>query len=339
MANEIDLDRSIVVAVVILNWNGASDTIECIDSVLAQSHKALKIYICDNGSTDGSIDIIRRHLLFKNNMSTEDVGDIIKGAQGFQEKVVNIEFVENHENIGFAAGNNAGIRVALLDPTCQFLWIINNDTIVSQSALAAALQRMNDDPKIGICGSTVVYAGGRNVVQAFGGAIYKKWKGASSHIGAFASVSSIPSNPSEIEISLDYVLGAAMLVRREFIEAVGLMSEDYFLYYEEIDWATRGAGRFRLGYAPGSIVWHKEGASIGTAASGGSPLSMYYLYRSRLRFTAKHHPWCLPTVTFWCGVDVLKLLLRRRWPQALAAMQGVAQWPRKGMPHLALKNR
>lgn len=130
-----------------------------------------------------------------------------------------------------------------------------------------------------------------------------------------------------------------MLVRREFIETVGLMSEDYFLYYEEIDWITRGAGRFRLGYAPDSIVWHKEGASIGTAASGGSPLSMYYLYRSRLRFTARHHPRCVPTVLFWCGVDVLKLLRRRRWPQALAAVQGVVQWPRKGMPHLALKHR
>jgi GT2 family glycosyltransferase len=102
-----------------------------------------------------------------------------------------------------------------------------------------------------------------------------------------------------------------------------MMQEDYFLYFEELDWATRGSGRFRLGYAPKSIVYHKEGASIGTDASGGSALSIYYLFRNRIRFTHRFAPAHLMTVLFASWWDILKLVGRGRVTLALAAFRGV----------------
>ena len=127
------------------------------------------------------------------------------------------------------------------------------------------------------------------------------------------------------------VVGAAMLVSRAFLDTVGLMREDYFLFYEEMDWATRAAlpnpaGRlFRLGYAPRSVVFHKEGASIGTAASGGSALSLFYLFRNRLRFSWRFHRRYTPVVLVCALADVARLAARRRWPQAVAALRGVLQ--------------
>jgi GT2 family glycosyltransferase len=119
-----------------------------------------------------------------------------------------------------------------------------------------------------------------------------------------------------------------MLVRRAYLEQIGLMQEDYFLYYEEIDWCTRGKDKFRLGYAPNSLVFHKEGASIGTAASGGSALSTYYLFRSRVRFTARFYSVLLITVLPACAWDIFKLLVKRKFALANAAWRGAMQLPR-----------
>ena len=114
-----------------------------------------------------------------------------------------------------------------------------------------------------------------------------------------------------------------MLLRRELLEQIGLLYEGYFLYYEELDIATRAKGLFKLAYAHDSLVFHKEGASIGTHASGGSPLSLYYLYRNRLRFTARYFPHCLPTVLLFALWELTKFTLKRRWPQALATARGL----------------
>lgn len=322
--------------VILLNWNGFDDTVSCLESLFACESTACRVFVCDNGSTDNSV--VRLQSWAKENCDV-DFACVTSAEIDNDAKLddnVRLAIIENGRNLGFAAGNNVGIRLAIRDPACRYIWILNNDTVVAPDALEQAVARMRTDASIGLCGSTLVYFSDKDTVQAFGGASYNHWRGAGRHLGAFATPDEAPQDPCEIERAMAYVVGAAMLVRREFIEAVGVMNEDYFLYCEEIDWAIRGQNRFRLGYAPGSIVWHKEGASIGTAASGGSPLSMYYLYRSRMRVTARYFPWCLPTVLVACALDIMKLLLRRRWPQALASIQGVFQWSRAGMPHLAL---
>ncbi len=309
--------------VILLNWNGRDHTLECLPGLLQD--ESLSLIICDNGSEDGSLDAFAVFLAERypeRRVQMQDRADISLLSPGPAGCVY---LLRNGANLGFAGGNNPGIRLALRDPACRYVWLLNNDTTVQADTLAKAVARMEQDSRIGICGSSLVYAHTPGVLQAFGGAVYSRWSGRSRHIGAFSRFEDIPVSPEAVECDMSYVVGASMLVRREFIESVGLMQEDYFLYYEEADWAERGKGRFRLGYAPESIVFHKEGASIGTSASGGSPLSVFYLFRNRLRFTWRYHRFFLPSVVAFVALDLLRFVLKGRWPQALAALRGVLQ--------------
>jgi GT2 family glycosyltransferase len=235
--------------------------------------------------------------------------------------------VQNPSNMGFAGGNNVGVRLALNDVSCSYVWLLNNDTTVNAETLPAAVARMQADPTLGICGATLVYAQDRRTVQALGGAAYSPITGRSRHIGAFSTLDSQLMSDDQVEAGMSYVVGASMLVRREFLENVGLMREDYFLYCEELDWALRARGRYRLGYASESIVFHKEGASIGTAATGGSPLSCYYLFRNRLRVSARFFPLYLPLVLVFAVIDATKLAARGQWKNVRAALRGLLQLP------------
>jgi hypothetical protein len=124
-----------------------------------------------------------------------------------------------------------------------------------------------------------------------------------------------------IEKEMSYVSGASMLVSKRFLETVGLMEESYFLYFEEIDWAQRAAGRFKFVYAPGSIVYHKEGGAIGSSGSGRrrSPQSFFWLTRSRLLFTAKYHPEAVPSVTLYSLTNCMQWAVLNRNPRTFRA--------------------
>ena len=290
-----------------------------------------RVVICDNGSTDGSVASLAQALQARFGNAFCQIDRAALDAVVHAPGDTRVWLIANQANLGFAAGNNVGIRFALRDPACSHVWVLNNDTEVAPDALAQALARMQADPSIGICGSTLVYHHDRRTVQALGGASYSCWTGRTRHLGAFGQLADVPLDGEHIERATACVVGAAMLVSRAFLDTVGLMREDYFLFYEEMDWATRAAlpnpagRRFRLGYAPRSVVFHKEGASIGTAASGGSALSLFYLFRNRLRFSWRFYRRYTPVVLLCALVDVARLAARRRWPQAAAALRGVLQ--------------
>lgn len=311
--------------VVLLNWNGWCDTLECLESLLSTLSADASVVVCDNASSDGSVERICEWVV----ANAPDRGPVLLRRDDVLDGAVprtgQVHIVDNGGNLGFAGGNNSGVRLALNDPACSYVWLLNNDTTVERGTLPAAIARMEADPRIGICGSTLMYYHEPDSVQAFGGAVYSRWTGRSRHLGAFARRVDVPDDPRGVEAQMSYVVGASMLVRRAFVERVGYMREDYFLYCEEIDWATRGSKFFRLGYAPDSVVRHKEGASIGTSAVGGSPLSLFYLFRNRVRYAWRFHRAYVPSVLLFCGLDIAKLVLRRRWPQALAAVRGVMQ--------------
>jgi GT2 family glycosyltransferase len=178
----------------------------------------------------------------------------------------------------------------------------------------------------------------RHIAIAADGVVYvNTWSGryyaggflyAESNDQIVRDVSQIPPDPSAVEAQMAYVVGASMLVTRRFVERGGLMEESYFLYSEEGDWALRGrrAG-FRLGYAPKSWVYHKQGSSIGTSPQGGSDLSLFYLYRAKLMFTRRHYPWLLPSVLAWLSWELCKFVLKGAPGKARAAMRGMlAAW-------------
>jgi hypothetical protein len=124
---------------------------------------------------------------------------------------------------------------------------------------------------------------------------------------------------------LDYVEAASVLVTRSFLETVGLMTEDYFLYFEEMDWTLRARGRFRFAYSPQSVVYHKEGGSIGASHKNRnlrSALADFYQARNRLVFTRRYLPWLLPSMCVSVTATAVHRLLSGRWQNAAAVVKG-----------------
>jgi hypothetical protein len=228
--------------------------------------------------------------------------------------------IQTGANLGFAGGNNVGIRYALSRDDCDYIWLLNNDTVVEPDSLSAMVQMAEGDAKLGICGSQIRIYDPPHAIQTMGGRRYIRWSGRTTPLRQFTTprVSTASGAP-------DYIEGASMLISRECLEAIGLLEEGYFLYYEELDLAVRAQRSFRLGYSPASIVYHKEGASIGSAnvRARRSALSDFYQARNRIVFTRRHHPWFLPSVLAATGLSALQRLMIGRPKNSSAILRGM----------------
>lgn len=277
------------VFIIMVNWNGWEDTVECLHSLDKLDYSNYSSIVVDNGSTDSSVQEISR-------------------------RFPDIMLIESDENRGFAGGNNLGIKQALNEGT-DYVWLLNNDTVVDKDALSHLVQRMEEDTDIGICGSKLIYYHQCDTIQALGGGSYNKWLATTDNFGQHQPVDT-PCNPQQIEDDLDFVIGASMLVSRSFLNEVGWLSEDYFLYYEEIDWGIRAQPHFSLGFAPKSIVYHKEGASTKATnrrKDNKSRLSDYYLVKNRFKLTQKFYPYLLPLMYLTTGWTIINRMQRGQW--------------------------
>lgn len=317
--------------VVAVNWNGYGDTIECLESLLKYGGQLLVgVVVCDNQSSDGSVTRISEWLGSKGihpreytfdgaaftrlGSHTGEIGDEC-GKQ--------IVIINTGGNLGFAGGNNIGIRYIRGLGEYEYIFLLNNDAAIGQDCIDAAVCRFTENPELGMVGCTILNKEPPEAVQAFGGASFQPWLARGSVIGAGAPIDRSLTR-SLVERKLDYIHGAALMISRECLETVGPMEEGYFLYYEEIDWAIRArrAG-YSLGYAQSAMVFHKGGATIGSSSddSKRSLLSEYYLVRSAVRFTKKFYPrrsfvvlpflW-LKTLEAWLGGDSLRAKIRVR---------------------------
>lgn len=305
-----------ITVAIILNWQDAPSTIACIDSLLAISGD-LSVIVVDNDSKDRSLDLIKAHCELIASKFGFHV--ICPSAIGKQTPGTRwIATLSSGWNGGYAFGNNLGIKLALQSGDCKYVWILNADVVVpASSALSSLVATMDEDPTIGICGAKVVYANDATTIQTLGGGTIDKY-GRTHQLGQGQSLNS-PVDAAEIEKSLDYINGACSFVRREFIDHVGLMSEDYFLYFEEVDWFARARGKFRLGFSSGAVVLHHVGKSIGTRDNHGrSTLSTYYMTASRLRFCWRFKRKAIPHVILDMLIEIARNLRRRRYRQALA---------------------
>jgi len=295
------------VAVILVNWNGWQDTVECLESLLRLDYPDYRIMVCDNGSSDDSLHEIINWADY-NGMRFAEYRRSEAEAGGSLAGDPLLTLIRNGENLGFAGGNNVGLRHALIRGDIDYCWLLNNDTVVEADALSHLVTRMQQQSEIGICGSTILSYHDRRYIQALGGGRYCRWIGLPWHYGRFTCWNG-KVNQTRAEAWMNYIEGASMLVSRQFLDEVGLLCEDYFLYFEEADWAIRSKGRFRLGYAPLSTVYHKVGGSIGTSSNPAamSYTSDYFNMRNRLLFTRRFYPLALPTV--WL-VIVGALLLR-----------------------------
>ena len=325
---------------IILNWHGWADTLDCLDSVLRSDYSELRVVVCDNGSTDDSLERIRAGAADRRLGRVAEYSRAEAEAGGDMSRDPPLVLVRNGENLGYAGGCNVGIRYALARGDASFVWLLNNDTVVRPDALSALVRRVQADPEIGLCGSLLLYHDAPDVIQAVGGFRYNRWLGTSRQLYQFEPAS-IVSRLDERSVSRQIfgVQGASVLATRRFLDDVGLLSEDYFLYFEEQDWAARAERRgFRRAVALDSVVYHKEGASTGgrsAEAAARSALSDYYSIRSRLHFTRKMYPYALPTVYLGLIGVVLNRMRRgqrdRIRPILELAARGLRGWER--VPH------
>lgn len=316
------------VAIIILNWNGWKDTIACLDSLFPHIASNMQVIVCDNASTDGSVENIKAWASGAN-LKHVQPSFVIEKAN------LPIDFIEysrteaetradrdNHPlviirtggNLGFAGGNNVGLRYAMARGF-DYFWLLNNDTVVNKSSLNELVKKIAGDPRIGMCGSTLVYYHKPNIIQAMGGAKYDWSTSIGSHLGVGNLVSDLESvEENSIEKEIQYVVGASMLVTRDFIETIGLMSEDYFLYFEEIDWAVRSRNNYKLSWAKNSIVWHKEGGSIGSSHhSRPSDTSLFYIYKNRIVFNKKYNRKLIYKIYYRVFFELLVYSKRKDW--------------------------
>ncbi|MFO1204697.1 MAG: glycosyltransferase family 2 protein [Burkholderiales bacterium] len=341
------------VVTVLVNWNGSDDTIECLESLFNSDYPDQRVVVVDNGSKDGSLAKLTAWAAGKLSMrhKTAALDDWIpkpcskpvrcvtlsvddESIERGWDRTAELFLIDAKRNHGFAGGVNIGIRFALLNLSVQYVWVLNNDTVVAPDCLSRMEQRVHRDDAVGMCGSRILFYWQPGTVQVLGGARYLAWTGTSRLLGSGESASAVVS-AREVERKLDHLSGASMLVSRSFLNEVGLMDESYFLYYEETDWAMRGKQRYRLVYADDAVVYHKEGASIGSSHRGEkrSPLSSFFMVRSRLRFTRRFFPWALPSVMAYSALAGLRALARRRHDQAraiFAALRGLSAYEALG---------
>jgi len=322
---------------VVLNWRNGEDTVACLQSAYKEGADGLTgIVLCDNASGDDSIDRVMQWA------SDNEIGvESYDWAEERFNRSVNhthcspttskmpLVIIQTGGNLGFAGGNNIGLRYLQQFCNYDYAFLLNNDAMLTFGAVNDMVDRCERHPSIGMCGCTVVYHHTPTQVQALGGARFQKWLGRSQHIGAHTSVNA-PRDEESVEAQLDYILGAALMVSRQCLEKIGLMDDSYFLYYEEIDWATRAqrAG-FKLAYSSRSVVFHKEGGTIGSSSTGSkrSFLSEYYLVRSRMAFTRKFYPYFLPTAIAFTLAQGARALLARDFKRFAVRLRAIVGAP------------
>ena len=274
------------VYIIVLNYINYEDTIKCLDSLQMLLYPSYQIILVDNASPNESVYALRTYMT--------------------SEEKSNIVFLPLQKNLGYAGGNNQGLTYALQCGDMRYCWILNNDTVVTPDALTHMVHEMQRDRTIGLCGTKLIYDWDRTQLQGYGG-FYNKWLATTR-----------PCLKREEIPQIDYVIGASVLVSTEFLQQIGLMSEDYFLFFEELDWRRRAQGIFGISCAPDSVVYHKEGGSAGSSMyKEKSELSDYFSLRNRLLFTRKFFFCCLPTVYFSLLLAVLNRLRRKQYHRAV----------------------
>ena len=283
------------VHIIVLNWNNWQDTIECLDSIFGLRYDNFQVLAVDNGSTDGSEEKIKEWAKGKSvstvryNRETAEQGGLPEKEKGLAQP--SIVLIQTKGNLGYAGGNNVGMRYALNQDDCKYVWLLNNDTIIDRDALTEMVEMAETDEKVGKVGSKLLYHDRPNILQATGGCNIVPWMGNTSTIAADEE----DDGRWDEAFEPGYISGASLLVRKEVVERIGLMEDKYFLYWEDADWGVRARRKgYRLLYCPKSKVWHKEGGTSGYL----SLKTDYYWIRNGLYFTKKFYPYYLPLIPF-----------------------------------------
>lgn len=290
------------VAVLILNWNGWKDTLECLEALFKSTYPNFRAVVLDNKSENDSVARIRewaagktsRHVYYDRRIAEQ--GGLPQDEEKIGTDLHPVVVIQTGANLGFAGGNNVGLRYAL-KRGADYVLLLNNDALLrSPSALSSLVEFMEQHSDAGAAGGRLVYPDG-TPQTSYGrfptvphtlACLYPLYKLLPAGLfDRFRRSNIIPSETITEPVRIDYPSGACLLVRRKAIEEVGLLDERFFMYAEETDWCLRmmksGWDRY---YVPQAEVAHKYAASFGT---GTLKMRRYHL-ESLFKYFRKHVP-------------------------------------------------
>jgi GT2 family glycosyltransferase len=286
--------NAIQLSIITINYNGLKDTCELIDT-LPLKDKSIEVIVVDNASAQDEATII-------------------------EERYPQVKIIRSKKNLGFAGGNNLGIKAA----KGKYLFFLNNDTLLKPqtSDIRSLISRLETSPKIGMVCPKIRFTWGNQLIQFAGYTPLSPITMRNKAIGC----GEVDHGQFDTPHPTPYAHGAAMMIKREVIEKAGLMPECYFLYYEELDWSMmiRHAG-YEIWYEPTCTVFHKESQTTGQ----NSPLRTYYITRNRLLFAQRNQQAMAKYITYLYLIsivairDILKYAFQQRWDLVRATIRGV----------------
>lgn len=281
-----------LVVSVILNTNRRADTLECLASLTANTSARMHIIVLDNDSSDGSVDAIR-------------------------EAFPNVEIIALRENRGYAGNNNVGIAAAV-ERGADWVFVLNEDTVIGPDCVQTLVAVGEGDPSIGIVGPLVYHHDEPDVIQSAGGGLSARWEG--FHHGQNERDAAQFRAPHDV----DWISGCGILVRRAVIERIGGIDERFFIYWEETEWCVRAreAG-WRIVHVPAASMWHKGVQRMYRPA----PSVTYYATRNRFLLLSIHDAPLRARVTAWMRVlrTLVSWSVRPKWRRSQRAHR-YAMW-------------
>ena len=249
------MKHSARLAVILVNWNGSDDTLNCLESIHASTYQDYFVVVVDNGSRADQVSKLKQ--------SKSD-----------------FELIEAGENLGYTGGNNKGIEYAL-DCKADYVFLLNNDTYISPNTLQNIMQAADMDKEIGILSPKIFFHPARHLIWSAGAALNQRFL-----MGYSLGYKVEDKGQFDQASDVDYVTGCAMLIQSKVVREVGMLSDDYFAVCEDLDYClrTRKAG-YRIRYESSASVWHIESAS-----SGGSDAPQYVYYQTR-NYLLFHQRW------------------------------------------------
>ena len=279
-------------SIITVNYNGLNDTCALIDSI--SFNEDLEVIVVDNGSRENEASIL-------------------------QVRYPHIKAIRSDQNLGFAGGNNLGIKAS----KGKYLYLINNDTVFKYFNPQVLIKRLETSPKIGMVCPKIRFAWDNHPIQFAGYTPLSSITVRNRAIGFGEEDKGQYDAPHQTP----YAHGAAMMLKREVVDKVGFMPECYFLYYEELDWSMMiNRAGYEIWYEPACTIFHKESQSTGQ----NSPLRTYYITRNRLLLVkrnwtslSKYLSFCY-LIVLVAPRDILKYIFQGQFDLAKAVIKGIS---------------
>lgn len=269
------------VSIIILNWNGLEDTVECLESLKKITYPNYEVIVVDNGSEGNDAQVLQ-----------EKFGDYIY-------------LIQNNRNYGYAGGANIGIRYALNNSNPDYLLLLNNDTVVDPEFLTELVSATEASMVIGIAGPKIYCYDQPKVLQPYARGHINFYKGETQSLlntirSEILLRREIDEGQYNSVIEAEHIAGCCFLIKRCVLNSIGLLDESYFCYWEETDYCFRARKNgYKVVYVPTAKIWHK----IGRSAQKVTGFHCYYTARNRFRFVKKHatkRQYCIFLIYFFC---------------------------------------